>query len=199
MLRDQALAVSGLLSKKMHGPSVMPPQPEGVWSVPYSGDKWVTSAGEDKFRRALYTFWRRSAPYPAFMTFDAPSREFCVLRRPRSNTPLQSLTILNDPVYVEAAQALARRAVSEGGATTESRAAHVFRRCLARAPETKELSRLTTLYQRELERYRQDTPAATEMAASHLGAAPQGADISELAAWTIVSNVVLNLDEAITK
>lgn len=199
MLRDQALAASGLLSKKMHGPSMMPPQPEGVWSVPYSGDRWVTSAGEDKYRRALYTFWRRSAPYPAFMTFDAPSREFCVLRRPRSNTPLQALTILNDPAYVEAAQALARRGVSEGGPSPESRATHIFRRCLSRAPEARELARLVVLYQRELDRYRQDQPAAAEMATSHLGAAPTEMNVSELAAWTVVANVVLNLDETLTK
>jgi hypothetical protein len=199
ILRDQALAASGLLSKKMHGPSVMPPQPEGVWSIPYSGERWVTSAGEDKYRRALYTFWRRSAPYPAFMTFDAPSREFCVLRRARSNTPLQALTLLNDPACFEAAAALARNAVSDGGPTAQSRAAHIFRRCLAREPDAKELSRLTELYQRELERFRQDSAAAAEIATSHLGSVPEGMNIAELAASTVIANVVLNLDETLTK
>src|SRR5262249_7716294 len=116
MIRDQALAISGLLSHKVGGPSVMPPQPDGLWQVVYSGDKWETSKGEDKYRRGLYTFWRRTTPYPSMVTFDAPSREFCVVRRSRSNTPMQALTLLNDPAYVEAAQALARRMMSEGGA-----------------------------------------------------------------------------------
>jgi hypothetical protein len=177
----------------------MPPQPDGIWSIPYSGDKWVTSSGEDKYRRALYTFWRRSAPYPAFMTFDAPSREFCVLRRPRSNTPLQALTILNDPAYVEAAQALARRAVAEGGPTPAERATHIFRRCLSRSPSAAERERLVALFAREHEHYRQDQAAAKEMATSHLGAPPEGSDLAELAAWTVVGNVVLNLDENLTK
>jgi mono/diheme cytochrome c family protein len=199
MLRDQALAASGLLSHKQGGPSVMPPQPDGVWSVPYSGEVWVTSKGEDKYRRALYTFWRRSAPYPAFMTFDAPSREVCVLRRPRSNTPLQALTTLNDPANIEAAQALARRAVSEGGATAADRATRLFRRCLSRAPSDAEVSRLLALFEREYQHYRQEPSAAKEMATSHLGPAPTGTDLSELAAWTVVANVVLNLDEALTK
>ena len=113
MVRDQALAVSGLLSPKIGGPSVMPPMPDGIWNSPYSGDRWSTSAGEDRYRRGLYTFWKRTNPYPSFMSFDAPSREICVVRRSRTNTPLQALTVLNDPVYVEAAQALARRMVQQ--------------------------------------------------------------------------------------
>src|SRR6185436_5249496 len=115
MIRDQALAVSGLLSRKLGGPSVMPPQPDGLWQVVYSGDKWVTSPGEDKYRRGLYTFWRRTMPHPAMVTFDAPSREFCVVKRTRSNTPLQALNLLNDSAYVECAQALARRVMREAG------------------------------------------------------------------------------------
>src|SRR4029079_15843859 len=124
----------GLLSHKMGGPSVMPPQPDGVWSSPYSGEKWVTSTGEDKYSRGLYTYRKRTAPYPAFMSFDAPSREFCVVRRPRTNTPLQALTILNDPAYVEAAQALARNMIAQGGSTPEDRTTFGFRSCVARAP-----------------------------------------------------------------
>ena len=100
MIRDQALSVSGLLSHKVGGPSVMPPQPDGLWQMVYSGDQWKTSPGEDKYRRGLYTFWRRSMPHPIMTTFDAPSREFCVLRRYRSNTPLQALDTLNDPVFI---------------------------------------------------------------------------------------------------
>lgn len=199
MIRDQALAISGLLSRKVGGPSVMPPQPEGLWQVVYSGDKWETSKGEDKYRRGLYTFWRRTTPYPSMVTFDAPSREFCVVRRSRSNTPLQALTLLNDPAYVEAAQALARRMMAEGGATAESRAAHGFRLCLARAPRPEELKRLVALYQTELAQYKTDTKAAEKMANSELGKAPSELSADELAAWTVLANVLLNLDETITK
>ena len=114
-IRDVALAASGLLSRKIGGPSVFPPQPEGIWSIPFNPDRWKTSLGEDRYRRGLYTFWRRSSPYPAFMIFDAPSREFCSIRRPRTNTPLQALTTLNDPGMFEMAQGLARRIVVEAG------------------------------------------------------------------------------------
>ena len=106
-VRDQALAASGLLSRKMLGPSVMPMQPDGIWQSPYAGETWMPSTGEDRHRRALYTYWKRTAPYPSMVTFDSPSREFCQSRRIRTNTPLQALVTLNDPVYIEAAQALA--------------------------------------------------------------------------------------------
>ena len=116
MVRDVTLAASGLLSAKMHGPSVFPLQPPGVWNMPYSSDKWTTSEGEDRYRRSLYTFWRRTSPYPAFMTFDTTSREFCTVRRVRTNTPLQALTLLNDPASFEAARALAARMIAAGAA-----------------------------------------------------------------------------------
>ena len=109
MVRDVALAASGLLSPKMFGPSVFPLQPDGIWNMPYSSDKWTTSSGEDRYRRSLYTFWRRTSPYPSFMTFDATSREYCTVRRVRTNTPLQALTLLNDQASFEAARALAAR------------------------------------------------------------------------------------------
>ena len=115
MVHDIALSESGLLSSKMYGPSVFPYQPEGIWDVPYSKDKWVESSGEDRYRRAIYTFMRRSAPYPSLVTYDAPSREFCTVRRVRTNTPLQALTELNDPYFFDAARALAKRLISEGG------------------------------------------------------------------------------------
>src|SRR5262249_43646366 len=113
MVRDNALAISGLLNRKLGGPSVFPYQPEGVWFNPYSSDKWVMSTNGDQYRRGLYTFWRRTAPYAAFMAFDAPSREVCTERRPRTNTPLQALATLNDKSLVECANALARRMMSE--------------------------------------------------------------------------------------
>ncbi len=199
MIRDQALAVSGLLSHKIGGPSVMPPQPDGIWQIVYSGDKWETSKGEDKFRRGLYTFWRRTVPHPAMTTFDAPSREFCVLRRNRSNTPLQALTTLNDPAFVEAAQALARRVAAKSKTDVKSRATYAFRLCLSRAPRAGELERLTKLFQQELANFKQNPAAAEKMAGSKLGESSAGGDTAALAAWTVVANVLLNLDETVTK
>ena len=130
MVRDQALAVSGLLSNKMYGPPVRPPQPNlGLTAAFGSSTDWETSEGDDRYRRAIYTTWRRSNPYPSMATFDAPNREVCTLRRTRTNTPLQSLVTLNDPVFVEAAQALARRAIEHASAV-EEQIAYAFRRCL---------------------------------------------------------------------
>jgi hypothetical protein len=195
MVRDHALAVAGLLSRKTGGPSVMPPQPDGLWNSPYSGEKWQTSTGDDKYRRGLYTFWKRTSPYPSFMSFDAPSREFCVVRRPRTNTPLQALTTLNDPVYVEAAQALAKRMIKEGGQDPTARATRGFRIVLARMPQPAEIQRLAALYQSEAEHYRNDTKAAE----AFIGGSQKDFDTPELAAWTVVANVLLNLDEAMSK
>jgi hypothetical protein len=139
-IRDQALAIAGLLSDKRHGPPVNPPQPSiGLSAAFGSGIDWKTSEGEDRYRRGIYTAWRRSNPYPSMATFDAPNREVCTLRRSRSNTPLQALVTLNDPVYVEAAQGLARRMYAEGGATAAERAVYGFKLCVARAPEANEL------------------------------------------------------------
>lgn len=195
MLRDQALAVSGLLSRKMYGPSVMPPQPEGVWQVVYSGDQWITSQGEDKYRRGIYTFWRRTSPYPSMVTFDAPSREFCVDRRTRSNTPLQALTLLNDAAYLEAAQALAKNMFAAPNLSPAERAELGFTTCLARQPSELERQQLVALYESELAHYQQDPAAATAMC----GGVVEGMDAPQLAAWTVVANVLLNLDEMVTK
>ena len=199
MIRDQALAAAGLLSRKMYGSSVMPSQPDGIWQVVYSGDRWATSGGEDKYRRGLYTFWRRTSPYPSMMTFDATSREVCTIRRVRTNTPLAALVTLNDPVYVEAAQALARRVMHQGGDTAEARAKYGFLRVLCRPPNKAELYRLVSLFDGELAHYRQHPTEAQKMATSVLGPAPKELDIHELAAWTVVGNVLLNLDETLTK
>jgi len=197
MVRDAALTVSGLLSRKLGGAPVMPPQPDGIWQVVYSGDKWETSKGEDKYRRGLYTFWRRTSPYPSMVSFDAPSREFCVVRRTRSNTPLQALTLLNDPVYVECAQALARRMLSEGGTTAEERAAFGLRACLAREPRADETKRLVALAEKQLVRYRDDGAGATNFL--KFAGAAEPAQAAELASWTVVANVLLNLDEFVMK
>src|SRR5262249_31025696 len=142
-IRDQALFVAGLLSSKMYGPPVKPPQPASGLSAAFgSGIDWQTSAGEDRYRRGVYTTWRRSNPYPSMTAFDAPSREVCTVRRSRTNTPLQALVTLNDPVYVEAAQALALRMIS-AGSTVEDHARLGFRLCLSRPPSEAELNRLT--------------------------------------------------------
>jgi mono/diheme cytochrome c family protein len=195
MLRDQALAIAGLLSRKMHGPSVMPPQPDGVWQVVYSGDAWVTSEGEDRYRRGIYTFWRRTSPYPSMITFDAPSREFCVDRRNRSNTPLQALTLLNDQVYIEAAQALARRMLAVSDTPLEAQLSHGFSLCVAREPTSQEIEKLAALNKSELEHFQQDATAALAMC----GGAVEGMDSTQFAAMTVVANVLLNLDETVSK
>jgi hypothetical protein len=196
-IRDQALAVAGLLSKTVGGPSVMPPQPEGVWQVVYSDDRWVTSPGEDRYRRGLYTFWRRTSPYPSAMALDAPSREVCTIRRISTNTPVAAFALLNDPAYIEAAQALARRIVSHGDAKPISRATFAFRRVLARPPSAAEADRLVKLFEAERKYYAQDTEAAKQFATSELGAPESQETLAELAAWTVVSNVLLNLDETL--
>jgi hypothetical protein len=199
MVRDQALAVSGLLSRTMYGPSVRPVRPALGLSAAFGGGlDWQPSAGDDRHRRALYTEWRRTSPYPSMATFDAPNREVCTLRRNRTNTPLQALVTMNDPVYVEAAQALARRMI-EGAATPSEQARYGFRRVLARTPSDKDLQRLIALHDESLVIYQHDPKRAAEMATNPIGPAPAGADISELAAWTTVAGVLLNLDETLMK
>ncbi len=199
MVRDQALTVSGLLSAKMYGPPVKPPQPKlGLSAAFGSATDWETSAGEDGHRRAIYTTWRRSNPYPSMATFDAPNREVCLLRRERSNTPLQALVTLNDPVYLEAAQALARRMVA-ASPTPAGRVQHGFKRCLSRAPSAAEQNDLIALFERTLPRFRGDLAKAREFATKPIGEPPAGVDVAELAAWTVVGNVLLNLDEVLMK
>jgi mono/diheme cytochrome c family protein len=198
VIRDQALAAAGLLSRKKGGPSVNPPQPDlGLKAAFGGGLDWKTSQGEDRYRRAIYTTWRRSNPYPSMATFDAPNREVCTLRRPRTNTPLQALVTLNDPVYVEAAQALARRMIAEGGSTSVDRASRGFRLVLARKPTGPEIDRLVQLFDDAQAEYRGHEVAARKLATEPLGDPPPGlaADMPELAAWTVVANVILNLDE----
>jgi hypothetical protein len=197
MVRDTVLAASGLLSPKIGGPSVFPPQPDGIWDIPYSDEKWKPSEGEDRYRRGLYVFIRRSAPYPSFLTFDATSRERCTVRRVRTNTPLQALTALNDEAYFEAAKAMAARTLHDAPSSDVSaRATYAFQLALTRAPEPKEVDRITGSYARQLERFKNDPSAA---AAAIDGYAVDGADPAEQAAWTLVANALLNLDEIFTK
>jgi Protein of unknown function (DUF1553)/Protein of unknown function (DUF1549)/Planctomycete cytochrome C len=200
MVRDQALALSGLLTRRLGGPSVYPPQPEGLWQAAFNGERtWATSKGADRYRRGLYTFWRRTVPYPSMATFDAPSREICAIKRVRTNTPLQSFVTLNDPVYVEAAQSLARRIAREGGSSVAARARFGLQLCLCRPPRAEQVDPLVSLYTAELARFRQDPDAALALATNPLGPLPPGMDAADLAAWTTVANVLLNLDGLLTK
>lgn len=200
MIRDQALAIGGLLDASMYGPPVYPPQPAGVWEVVYSGEEWPTSDGAARYRRALYTFWRRTSPYPSMTTFDAPSREFCISRRIRTNTPLQALVTLNDPVYVEAAQALARRAMVEAADDKpDSIARRAFRLALTRPPRPDELARLIALYETEREHFTLNLEEARAAATDPIGELPASLDPVDAAAWSIVASVILNLDETLTK
>lgn len=188
MVRDQALAVSGLLSEKMFGPPVMPPQPEGIWDIVYSGAKWETATGEDRYRRALYTFLRRTAAYPSYLTFDSPSREVCVTRRIKTNTPLQALVTLNDPVYVECAVALAGRMRREGGEAVRKQIAHGYELATGRAPTKDALRKLEELHQTALARYSANPELAGKLAG-----------VPEEAALALVANALLNLDDSLTK
>ena len=196
-IRDAVLAASGLLSDRIGGPSVFPPQPDGIWDIPYSSDKWIASEGEDRYRRGLYTFIRRSAPYPSLTTFDATSRERCTVRRVRTNTPLQALTTLNDGAFFEAAQAMAARVLRDArGGGSAARATLAFRLALTRPPGQKEVDRILASYARQLERFRRDPDAAARTIGGH---EVEGVDPADQAAWTLVANALLNLDEAVTK
>ena len=196
MVRDGVLAASGLLSPKIGGPSVFPPQPEGIWDIPYSDEKWIGSLGEDRYRRGLYTFIRRSAAYPSFMTFDATSREFCTVRRVRTNTPLQALTTLNDEAFFEAARALAGKVLKDAPAADEGRAIYSFRSAVSRTPAPVEVERVVKSFNDHVSRFRRDPRAAAVVIK---GYAVPGVDPAEQAAWTLVANALLNLDEALTK
>jgi len=198
MIRDTALAASGLLSQKMFGPSVMPPQPDGLWRSAYSGEKWITAKGEDRYRRGLYTYVKRTAPYPAMTTFDAPSRELCTIRRLNTNTPLQALVTLNDTAFVEMAQSLARKMYT-AGKTADERIAHGLERALVRKAKPEEVAVLRKLYEARVEHYVAHPDEAKVLATDPLGAAPEGMPVVELAALTAVGNVILNLDEFLTK
>jgi hypothetical protein len=203
-VRDQALALSGLLSSKIGGPSVYPPQPDGLWRAAFNGQRsWETSRGEDRYRRGLYTFWRRTVPYPSMTTFDAPSRENPTLRRAPTNTPLQAFVTLNDPAFFETAQALAWRLIREGGDNIESRARFGLELCLARPATQEQTTELVRLCRDEMKRYESEPGEAKKLATN--AAWPAGTGLShdhsatEVAAWVEVANVLLNLDGVLTK
>lgn len=185
-IRDQALAVSGLLSRKMYGPSVMPPQPDGVWQVVYSGRTWLESEGEDRHRRALYTYWRRTTPYPSMTAFDTPSRELCMPRRISTNTPLQALVTLNDTVYLEAAAALADQMMAFDNPDRDERLKYGYERVLMEGPNERQLVALRKLYDQAL------TDAKGRQGL-------KDAEAAEKVALTIVANALLNMDAFVMK
>jgi hypothetical protein len=204
MIRDNALSIAGLLHEQIGGPSVFPYQPKGLWEETaygdvYSAQTYSPGAGPDLYRRSMYSFWKRTSPPPSLNTFDAPDREKCTGRRARTNTPLQALALLNDPTYVEASRALAQRMIVEAGRDPAARINFAFRLAIARKPTAKERQVLRGLAEREVAGYRRDTEAAQRLL--HVGESKfdNKLDVGELAAWTTVASVILNLDETITK
>jgi hypothetical protein len=200
-VRDNALAISGLLREKIGGPSVKPYQPPGLWedvSVERRY-KYVADKDEGLYRRSMYTFWKRTCPPPAMTAFDAPDRETCLIRRARTNTPLQALVLLNDPTYIESSRRFAERLMKEAGPTSAERLAHAFRLAVSRPPVPVEETILLGMYQDALQRYQRDPPSAEKLLG--VGESPRDSTLerTELAAWTVLASIVLNLDETITK
>jgi hypothetical protein len=203
-VRDQALAASGLLVSQVGGPSVKPYHPPGLYEqvvnqkdnpkATYTQDK-----GEALHRRSLYTYWKRSVPNPAMLLFDAPFRETCTLRRPRTNTPLQALNLLNDPTYVEASRRLAQRMLLEGGATIESRLTHGFRLIAARLPRAEEMTILKASLERCLGEFQADPVGAASLLKVGEATTDSTINVVELAAYTSLASTMLNLDETLTK
>jgi len=204
MIRDTALAASGLLNGEIGGPSVLPYQPKGLWEEMafgegFSAQSYEQSHGKDLYRRGMYTFWKRTVPPASLATFDAPDREKCTARRAQTNTPLQALVLLNDPTYVEASRALAQRALLEGGRDDTSRLAFAFRLATARKPAGKEIGVLRGLLEKQRSAFRRDRRSALRLL--RVGESPRDTtlDAADLAAWTTVASAILNLDETITK
>jgi hypothetical protein len=203
MVRDNALAVSGLLNRQIGGPSVFPYQPPGIWEELSRGETFTAqeyheSHGQDLYRRSMYSFWKRTVPPASLATFDAPDREKCTSRRLITNTPLQALVLLNDPTYVEAARVLAGRAILEGGSDPKARLRLIFREVTERRPTQAEMRILLDLAQRRFDHYRKEPGEAAKLIAVGASKAPN-IEATELAAWTVVASTILNLDETITK
>jgi hypothetical protein len=200
MVRDLALSASGLLVQKVGGPSVRPYQPAGYWSyLNFPQREWQADHGEGLYRRSLYTYWCRTFPHPTLRAFDAPTREECSVERPRSNTPLQSLVLLNDPIFVEAARVFAERTLREGGADSASRIQFAYRLALSRAASPEEVRILTELLERQRKEYFEDPIASGALLRVGEHPVPAGDSKPELAAWTSVARVILNLHETITR
>jgi hypothetical protein len=199
-VRDMALAAAGLLVPRTGGPSVRPYQPIGYLApLNFPRREWAAGAGEDLYRRGLYTFWQRTFVHPSLLAFDAASRDEGVCTRPVSNTPMQALTLLNDPIFVEAGRVFAERLLRDGGKTFEARVAYGFERALSRAPKPEEMVVLRRLYESQRKRYASDPAAVRELLSTGDWPAPKDVDGVELAAWSAVARAILNLHEAITR
>jgi hypothetical protein len=203
IVRDIALAASGLLNPKVGGPSVFAPAPEFLFKPPasYGPFEWVEARGEDRYRRALYTFRRRSTPYPALAAFDVPVGEASCVKRTRTNTPLAALAGLNETIFVESARALGKRAVLEGGKTDAERLTYAFRLCVSRKPTADELAILTRLLEKSRKRFEEGAANPAEIATGTKDPTekPQGLTFADWGAYTLVARVLLNLDETMTK
>ncbi len=199
LIRDNALAIGGILNPTLGGKSIKPAQPAGTWEInEMSGYKYQKSTGADLYRRGLYVYWRRSTVYPSFVTLDAPTREFCIAQRARTSTPLQSLVLMNDPVFVEAARAFAQRILAESKPDPAARLDLAWRLALSRTPSEQERTILQSVLTKQLDTYQQDPDAAKKLIAVGDLPRPAGVNEGELAAWTALCNVILNLNETIT-
>jgi hypothetical protein len=198
IMRDSALAASGLLNRTVGGPSIRPPQPPGISELTYAGSaKWVETKGPEKYKRGMYVWFQRTSPYPMLTTFDSPDSNVCVVRRDRSNTPLQALTLLNDPVFVESAQALARRVLTERKDGTDAeRLTYAVRLCLGRPPSDAERDRLLKLLADVRTLTARDKAGAAKLVGNH---SPPGIPPTEAAAWVALARTLLNLDEFVTR
>jgi hypothetical protein len=204
MIRDNALAVSGLLNRQVGGPSVFPYQTPGLWEELAFGDgfsmqEYVQSHGADLYRRSMYTFWKRTSPPAQLNTFDAPDREKCTARRTTTNTPLQALVLMNDPTYIEAARSLAERALKQSKSNRSSRATTVFELATARPPAKSELAVLMRLAAAQAAYFKKAPGEATALLSNGESEFDQSLPPAELATWTVVASAILNLDETISK
>ena len=204
LIRDNALAASGLLDDRIGGPSVYPYQPKGLWEEMatgegYTGQTYTESTGRDLYRRSMYTIWKRTVPPAALVTFDAPDREKCTARRSVTNTPLQALVLLNDPTYIEAARFLAGRMTAQGGTSSARRIDLGFRLATGRVPNAQERAVLAKAAQEAMAHYRAHSNEAAELLSVGASRCGTNLDPQELAAWTTVASMILNIDETITK
>jgi hypothetical protein len=199
MIRDQALAASGLLVEQLGGPSVNPYQPPGLWKELTGKEDYVADTGEKLYRRSMYTFWKRTVAPPSMMTFDASARETCTVRETRTNTPLQALTLMNETTFVEASRVLAERMMKQGGSSPEERIVFGFRAVLGRAPRPAETAILAGGFRRHLEEYRAKPDSARALVRVGDSRPDERLDPPELAAYTALASLILNLDETITK
>ncbi|MFT5522306.1 MAG: hypothetical protein ACI9HK_000249 [Pirellulaceae bacterium] len=200
IVRDNALAISGLLVSKIGGPSVKPYQPAGYWRhMNFPQRTWTADQGENQYRRGLYTWWQRMFLHPSMLAFDAPSREECTVERPRSNTPLQALVLLNDPTYVEAARVFGERIFREGGGDENAKIEWAYRQALSRQPTKREVEILRSVFHKHLEQYKADGAAAKQLLSIGYRPMPSDIDLSEVAAWASVARVILNLHETISR